>query len=312
MKWENEMKQPVLVILAAGMGSRYGGLKQMESVDGCGHKIIDFSVYDAVRAGFQKVIFIIKKENEADFRKYVGDPMSGHVHVEYAYQNFTVLPSKCCVPGGREKPLGTAHAVYCCKDLVDGPFAVINADDFYGRDGFAVLYKALLNARDDDKYRYTMVSYRLGNTLTDFGTVSRGCCTVDETGVLETIVERTKIMKTETGAAFSEDEGVTYKPISPDTRVSMNMWGFTESLLTELDDSMKLFFQKDMVERPLTAECYLPFEVDRLLKEEKASVHVLLSKDKWYGITYREDRPTVMEGIQALKDQGVYPEYLWR
>ncbi len=306
------MKQPVLVILAAGMGSRFGGLKQMEAVDTCGHKIIDFSVYDAVRAGFQKVVFIIKKENEADFRKYVGDPMSDHVQVEYAFQDYATLPIGCIVPEGREKPLGTAHAVYCCKDIVDGPFAVINADDFYGRDGFDVLYKALVAAQDDEKYRYTMVSYRLGNTLTDFGTVSRGCCTVDENGNLDTIIERTKIMKTEDGAAYSEDNGATYMPISADTRVSMNMWGFTNSLLAELDDSMKLFFQKDMVERPLLAECYLPFEVDRLLQEGKASVEVLLSKDKWYGITYREDKPTVMEGIQSLKDQGVYPEYLWK
>lgn len=304
------MKTPTLVVLAAGMGSRYGGLKQMDPVDDVGNKILDFSVYDAMMAGFKKVVFIIKEENHVDFEKYVGIPMKRHIEVEYVFQKLTSIPEGFSVPEGREKPLGTAHALYCCMNTIDGPFAVINADDFYGRDGFVKLYNYLTSHSDDDKYRYTMIAYQLGNTLTENGTVSRGICTVDEDGYLDTIVERTTIKKTKEGAAYTED-GENYMNISVDSKVSMNMWGFSTSFLEELKESLRMFFENDIPKNPLKAECFLPFEVDRLLKEDKASVEVLVSDDKWFGITYKEDKPTVVEAIDKLKKSGIYPEKLW-
>ncbi len=305
------MKQPVLVILAAGMGSRYGGLKQMDPVDQEGHKIIDFSAYDAMRAGFKKVLFIIKKENEQDFRQCVGDAMSQYIEVEYVYQELSCIPKGFDVPEGREKPFGTAHAVYCCRGRIDAPFAVINADDFYGQDGFRALYEYLTTNEDDQLHRYAMVSFRLGNTLTEHGTVSRGCCTQDEDGYLDTIIERTKVKKTLEGASYTLD-GIHDIPISEDTRVSMNMWGFTKSFLEELEESMELFFQVDVATNPLGAESFLPFEVDRMLKAGKATVKMLESKDKWFGITYKEDKEMVVKAIQQLKNEGVYPEHLWK
>ena len=304
------MKEPVLVVLAAGMGSRFGGLKQMTPVDDKGHKIIDFSVYDAMVAGFKKVIFIIKEENHDDFEKYVGAQMRKYIDVEYIYQSFDNIPEGYRVPEDRVKPLGTGHALYCCKEVIDGPFAIINADDFYGRDGFETLYKNLITSKDDELYRYIMVAYKLGNTLTDFGTVSRGCCTCDSVGNLDTIIERTKIFKVDNGAAYTEND-IDNIDISVDTPVSMNMWGFTPSFLEELETSMVNFFEKDMIENPLKAECFLPFEVDRLLKEEKAKVKVLQSSEKWFGITYKEDKEKVEKAIEELKNKGEYPTVLW-
>lgn len=304
------MEKPVLVILAAGLGSRYGGLKQMDPVDPEGHKIIDFSVYDAIQAGFKKVVFIIKKENEEDFRKLVGDRMSKFIEVAYVYQELNNVPEGFVIPEGREKPWGTAHALFCCKDAVKEPFAVINADDFYGREGFKTLYEYLATHTDDEKYRYAMVGYDLGNTLTENGSVARGCCTGDGKGFLATIVERTKIVKTETGAAYTED-GETYVPLPLDTPVSMNMWGFTPSFLEELSKSIGAFFEKEVPNNPLKSECFLPFEVDKLLQVGKATVQMLSSKDKWFGVTYREDKPVVEKSIAQLKKDGVYPEKLW-
>lgn len=304
------MEKPVLVILAAGLGSRYGGLKQMDPVDPEGHKIIDFSVYDAIQAGFKKVVFIIKKENEEDFRKLVGDRMSKFIEVAYVYQELNNVPEGFVIPEGREKPWGTAHALFCCKDAVKEPFAVINADDFYGREGFKTLYDYLATHTDDEKYRYAMVGYDLGNTLTENGSVARGCCTGDGNGFLATIVERTKIVKTETGAAYTED-GETYVPLPLDTPVSMNMWGFTPSFLEELSKSIGSFFKNEVPNNPLKSECFLPFEVDKLLQAGKATVQMLSSKDKWFGVTYREDKPVVEKSIAQLKKDGVYPEKLW-
>ncbi len=305
--------KPILVIMAAGMGSRYGGLKQIDPVDDQGDKIIDFSLYDARRAGFEKAVFIIKKENEAIFRECIGDRVSAFMEVEYAFQELTDIPEGFRVPEGRVKPFGTAHAVYAARNAVKGaPFAVINADDYYGVEAFAKLYDFLNTHGDDEKYRYAMVGYRLGNTLTENGSVSRGCCTTDSQGYLTDIVERTKIVKTEDGAAYSEDGGENYLPISADTIVSMNFWGFTPSILKELEGALKEFFEEKLPANPEKAECYLPMEVDRLLKEGKATVRVLDSKDKWFGVTYKEDKPYVEASIRALKDQGVYPEILWK
>lgn len=305
------MKKPALVILAAGMGSRYGGLKQIDPVDAQGNKIIDFSIYDARKAGFEKVVFIIKKENEQDFRSCIGDAVSRYMEVEYVFQDINKVPEGFEIPEGRVKPWGTAHAILCCKDCVKEPFAVINADDFYGRSAFKTLYDYLTTHEDDELHRYAMVGYELGNTLTENGSVARGCCVTDENGYLVTIAERTQIEKRPDGAAYSEDGGKTYTDIPLNTPVSMNMWGFTPSIMEELDKAVNHFFKEGVKDNPLKAECFLPIEVDKLLKEKKATVQVLSSKDKWFGVTYKEDKPFVMESIQKLKDAGVYPEKLW-
>lgn len=304
------MSKPVLVIMAAGMGSRYGGLKQIDPIDSYGNKIIDFSIYDAIEAGFQKVIFIIKRENLEDFKTCVGDPIKKYIEVEYVFQDINNIPEEYAVPDGRVKPWGTAHAVLSCKNVVDGPFAVINADDYYGKESFKILYDSLTLQQDDEKYRYVMVGYKLINTLTENGYVSRGICTTDSEGNLIDIVERTHIEKREGNPAYTED-GETYIELSKDTVVSMNMWGFTKSILTELDKAFTEFIKHEVMKNPLKAECYLPFVVDHLLKQGKASVKVLHSNAKWYGVTYKEDKPQVMEAIQNLKDHGLYPQKLW-
>lgn len=305
------MEKPALVILAAGMGSRYGGLKQIDPIDKHGNKIIDFSIYDAIRAGFKKVVFIIKRENEQDFRSCIGDTVSKYVDVEYVFQELTNVPEGFVIPEGRVKPWGTAHAIACCKDVIHGPFAVINSDDYYGQSAFQTLYDFLTTHEDDNKYRYAMVGYELGNTLTDNGYVARGCCITDQNGFLVNIAERTHIMKMNGGAAYTEDEGKTYVPVPLETLVSMNMWGFTPSIMQELELALDRFFANEVAENPLKSECFLPIEVDKLLQAGKATVEVLSSKDKWFGVTYKEDKPFVVESIQNLKDQGVYPEKLW-
>ena len=305
------MKKPVLVIMAAGMGSRYGGLKQIDPVDEQGHIIMDFSIFDAKRAGFKKAVFIIKKENEALFKECIGDAVSRHMEVEYVFQDINDVPDGFIIPEERVKPWGTAHAIFSCREAVNGPFAVINADDYYGVEAFQVLYNFLTTHEDDEKYRYAMVGYQLGNTLTENGSVARGCCITNEEGYLVSITERTKIVKTAEGAAYTEDEGVTYTPISVESPVSMNMWGFTPSIIPELGKALEDFFAHQVAKNPLKAECYPPIEVDSPLKEGKATVQVLFSKDKWFGVTYKEDKPYVMDSIQKLKDAGVYPDVLW-
>ena len=305
------MKEPVLVIMAAGMGSRYGGLKQIDSVDEQGDKIIDFSLYDAKRAGFKKVYFIIKKENEALFRECVGDKVSKYMEVGYVFQDLNDVPEYFSIPEERVKPWGTAHAIYSCRNVIEGPFAVINSDDYYGVEAFRVLFDFLMEQKDDARYRFAMVGYQLGNTLTENGYVSRGCCEVDENGFLLSIAERTQIIKTEDGAAYSEDDGKTYIPISLNCPVSMNMWGFSQGVIKELGNSLEDFFKNRVAKNPLKAECYLPIEVDRLLQEGRATVQVLSSKDKWFGVTYKEDKPYVSESIAKLKEEGVYPTILW-
>lgn len=305
------MDKPVLVILAAGMGSRYGGLKQIDPVDDKGHKIIDFSIYDAVRAGFQKVVFIIKKENEKDFRECVGDAVSKHIEVDYVFQELEKVPEGFQIPEGRVKPWGTAHAILCCKDAVKEPFAVINADDYYGRSAFEELYRFLTTHEDDEKYRYAMVGYQLGNTLTENGSVARGVCVTDENGYLVEIAERTKIVRTADAAAFTEDDGQTWVPLPLNTPVSMNMWAFSPSILSELGAAVDKFFTEEVAKNPLKSECFLPIEVDKLLKAGKATVEVLHSADKWFGVTYKEDKPFVMDSIRKLKEAGVYPDVLW-
>ena len=305
------MNNPILVIMAAGMGSRYGGLKQIDPVDEQGNKILDFSIYDALRAGFKKAIFIIKKENEAVFRECIGDAVSKHMEVEYVFQDLNDVPDGFVIPEGRQKPWGTAHAIYACRNVIDAPFAVINADDYYGVEAFKVLYDYLVNNADDEKYRYAMVGYRLGNTLTENGSVSRGVCVTSDEGFLTAIDERTNIIKTKDGAAYSVDDGATYIDISPDTPVSMNMWGFYPSIIGELGAALDDFFANKVSSNPLKCECYIPLEVGKLVNDNKATVKVLSSKDKWFGVTYREDKPFVTASVKALKDAGVYPDVLW-
>lgn len=307
------MKKPVLVVMAAGMGSRYGGLKQIDPVDKEGHIIMDFSIFDAVKAGFEKVVFIIKKENEQDFRSAIGDRLSEKIKVSYVFQELTNLPEGYAVPEGRVKPWGTGHAIMSCVGEIDGPFVVINADDFYGSHAFQMAYDYLTTHQDEDGiYRYMMVGYRLENTLTDNGHVARGVCEMDAHGYLADIHERTHIEKRGNGAAYTEDEGKTWIPISGDATVSMNMWGFSESILGELKKRFSAFLEENLEKNPLKCEYFLPFVVDELLKEGRATVAVEKSQDKWFGVTYKEDKPMVMAAIQNLKDQGVYPAHLWK
>ncbi len=307
------MKKPVLVVMAAGMGSRYGGLKQIDPVDKEGHIIMDFSIFDAVKAGFEKVVFIIKKENEQAFRTAIGDRLSEKIKVSYVFQELTNLPEGYVVPEGRVKPWGTGHAIMSCMGEIDGPFVVINADDFYGSHAFQVAYDYLTTHQDEESiYRYMMVGYRLENTLTDNGHVARGVCEMDAQGYLADIHERTHIEKRGNGAAYTEDEGKTWIPISGDATVSMNMWGFSESILGELQSRFSAFLEENLKKNPLKCEYFLPFVVDELLKEGRATVAVEKSQDKWFGVTYKEDKPMVMAAIQNLKDQGVYPAHLWK
>ena len=303
------MKQPVLVVMAAGMGSRYGGLKQIDPVDKEGHIIMDFSVYDAVKAGFKKVIFIIKKENEADFKAAIGDRLSKHLDVTYVFQDLKNLPEGYEVPEERVKPWGTGHAVLSCIDEIDGPFAVINADDYYGANAFRMAYDFLTQNQDEDGiYRYMMVGYKLENTLTENGHVARGVCVTDEEGYLQKIHERTHIERHEGNVAYTEDEGKTWTALPQDSTVSMNMWGFSESILKELKARFPKFLEENLPVNPMKCEYFLPFVVDELLGENKATVKVLKSMDKWYGVTYKEDKPVVVAAIQRMKDEGLYPQ----
>lgn len=305
------MKKPVLVIMAAGMGSRYGGLKQIDPIDSEGHIIIDFSIYDAIQAGFEELVFIIKKENEEDFRAVIGKRIEKRVKVTYVYQELHNLPKGYGVPEGRIKPYGTGHAVMSCIGAVDGPFAVINADDYYGAEAFRLIYEYLTSHPDDEKYRYTMVGYILENTLTDNGHVARGICVTDEKGCLTGINERTHIEKCADGAKYTEDDGKTWVEIPEGSTVSMNMWGFNKSILKELAERFPIFLDKNLKINPLKCEYFLPSVVGELLDEEKAVVEVLKSQDRWYGVTYKEDKAAVMQAISDFKKQGLYPARLW-
>ena len=305
------MEKPTLVILAAGMGSRYGGLKQIDPVDDKGHKIIDFSIYDAVRAGFGKVVFIIKREHEQDFRECIGNAVSKHIPVEYVFQELTKVPEGFQIPEGRVKPWGTAHAILCCKGVVNEPFAVINADDYYGRSAFEELYRFLTTHHDDEKYRYAMVGYQLGNTLTDNGSVARGICVTDENGYLQEIAERTKIVKTEDGAAYTEDDGKTWIPVGLKTPVSMNMWGLTPAFMDTLYDGFVEFLQ-NVKAGDIKAEYLLPVMIDALIQKGTAQVDVLETKDTWFGVTYQEDKEVVIKAFKELTEAGVYPNGLYK
>lgn len=305
------MEKPVLVIMAAGMGSRYGGLKQIDSVDDNGAKIIDYSIYDGVQAGFEQVVFIIKREIEQAFREEIGDRISKLLPVEYVYQEIEYLPAGFKAPKERKKPWGTAHAVLCCKGRVRGPFAVINADDYYGKSAFKMIYDRLAQKGDGEKYQYAMTGYRLYNTLTENGYVARGICSTDEEGMLKDIHERTRIERHGERAEYTEDQGRTWIYLPENTIVSMNMWGFTPSILDEAENRFAAFLREKLPVDPLKCEYFLPYVVDELLKEKKAEVTVLKSPDRWYGVTYKEDKQRVIEAIRDMKRSGLYPEKLW-
>ncbi|MDO5303239.1 MAG: sugar phosphate nucleotidyltransferase [Clostridia bacterium] len=306
------MNKPTLVIMAAGMGSRYGGLKQIDAISDQGEIILDFSLYDAMMAGFEDVVFVIKKENEEDFRALIDERAGKHLNVKYAFQDINDLPEGYSVPEGRVKPWGTGHAVMSARKVVDGPFVVINADDYYGAGAFQSIYDYLSQAEDGDKYNFCMVGYNLEKTLTENGHVARGICTVDERGMLDDIVERTKIMRRGDEIQFTEDDGETWTSLPEGTTVSMNFWGFTNSFLKELEAGFPAFLDKALAENPLKGEYFLPAVVDKLIKEGRAEAKVLKSDDRWYGVTYKEDKPGVVAALQSMKDKGLYPEKLWK
>lgn len=303
-----EKKDVTLLIMAAGMGSRYGGMKQIDHVDEEGHKIIDFSIYDAKTAGFTKVVFVIKKENLGIFRREIGDAVSKYIDVEYAFQELSDIPDSFNVPEGREKPWGTAHAVLSARNEIHEPFAVINADDFYGRDAFKKAYEFL--AQTDDGH-YAMIAYELKNTLTDNGTVSRGICDVSDDGLLTSVTERTKIRKAGEEAEYTEDDGNTWSHLPGNAATSMNFWCFAEDFMRRIGTHFERFLKEEVAENPLKAECYLPTVVSALLSEGKCDVQVIKTSDKWHGVTYKEDKPALTEAIREMKRDGLYPQSLW-
>ena len=300
------MQEPTLVILAAGMGSRFGGLKQITAVDDHGHAIIDFSLYDAYRAGFRKVVFIIKHEIEEDFKNAVGRRMEKYFDVKYVFQQLDRLPEGYSVPEGRVKPWGTGHAVMCCAGVVDGPFAVINADDFYGPTAYSTLFDFLKEDRAENEH--AMVAYELRKTVTENGSVARGICSV-ENGYLTDVVERTHIEKRGDDAAFTED-GVNFVPVSGSVPVSMNCWGFGKAMLQELNDRFPAWLDENLPVNPLKCEYFLPFVANSIIKEGRGSVRILNCHETWHGITYKEDMGSVVNYLAELRRQGVYPEAL--
>ncbi len=300
------MEHPTLVVMAAGLGSRYGGLKQIDPVGPGGEIIIDYSLYDALRAGFRRVVFVIKRELEPTFRERVGQRLEGRLETHYAFQELTDLPEGFRVPEGRTKPWGTGHAVLAARHLVQGPFAVINGDDFYGQESFRVMAEFLRGP--SVRGAYAMVGFAIENTVTDHGTVARGVCTADAEGHLAAITERTSVKPTPEGIRY-EAEGA-WHPIPHGTPVSMNLWGFGPDFMGELERRFPAFL-REAIAQPLKAEYFLPFVVDALLREGEATVQILPTPDRWFGVTYPEDKPRVAAAIQALVDAGVYPARLW-
>ena len=298
--------KPTLVVLAAGMGSRYGGLKQVDPVGPSGEAILDYSVFDAIRGGFGKVVFIIRKDFEAEFKEKIGAKYAGLVPVDYCYQDLNDLPAPYVFPEGRTKPWGTAHAVRAARNVVKEPFAVINADDFYGRDAMAKL-GAYLASVDPTTLHFAMVGYRLDLTLSENGSVARGICDVSDEGTLKGVTEMTKLVKAGDVAENREDEANPVK-VPLDARVSMNCWGFTPKLFAELEGRFAKFLAARGTE--MKSEWYIPFVVDELIKEGKADCRVLPTDSSWFGVTYREDKPFVMGEIKKLVDAGEYPANL--
>ena len=305
-------KKPVLVVMAAGMGSRYGGLKQIDPVGSQGEAILDYSLYDAHEAGFETAVIIIKKAIEKDFMDTVGARLKNcPMEIRYAFQELDKeLPAGFEIPAERTKPWGTSHAVLCAKNEIgDAPFVVLNADDYYGKSAFKVAYDALLESQEGNNY--FMVGYQLGNTVTDNGSVARGVCQTNAEGYLTAVVERTRIEKYEGGIHFTED-GENWEDLPFETPVSMNMWGYTSEFLKEVEARFPKFLEEEVSKNPAKAEFFLPMTVGALLKEGKATVKVLRSPDKWYGVTYAADKPQVVAALKAMTEAGKYPDGLWK
>ena len=305
------MNKPVLVVMAAGMGSRYGGMKQIDPVGPNGQVIMDYSLYDARRAGFETVVFVIKHEIEDAFKAAIGDRVSKVMQVHYAFQQLDELPAGYTIPEGRAKPWGTCHAVLAAKPFIDGPFAVVNADDYYGPEAFRVMYEYLSTHSDGELYDYCMVSYLLQNTVSENGSVARGVCQPNPDGTLHSVTERTRIETYAGGIHYTEDGGESWTDLPGETPVSMNLWGFGKSFLEEADRRFAGWLDENLAKNPLKCEYFLPLVVTELLEEGKARVQLLHSADKWYGVTYREDKPVVVAGIAQKTAEGLYPENLW-
>lgn len=305
------MEEPILVVMAAGMGSRYGGLKQMDPVDPYGSCILDYSVYDAVRAGFKKVLFIIRRDFEAAFREHIQSRYKNRIETACVFQELGDIPEGFTVPEGRSKPWGTAHAVYCCRDQIRGPFAVINADDYYGIQAFQTMYQ-FLSRTPDSGHHFGMVGYDLANTVTDNGSVSRGICLVSPDGSLKGITERTRIEKHDGSIAFTEDEGATWQELPGNTTVSMNLWGFSADILGRFDRLLREFLTDKVPKNPKKAEFFLPDVAQSVLDDGTAEIRVLKTADRWYGMTYKDDRKLVEEALAGMRGAGLYPPQLWK
>ena len=296
--------------MAAGMGSRFGGLKQITPVGPNDEKLMDYSVYDALRAGFGKVVFVIKRAFEQEFKEKIGNAVSNHIPVTYVFQELDALPEGYSVPEGREKPWGTGHAVLCCRDVVKEPFVVINADDYYGRTCFAVLADFLAKTQEDGIRHLAMAGYLLRNTLTENGHVSRGVCEINENSMLTALNERTRIEMRDGVPQYTEDEGASWTALDPNAYVSMNCWAFPAGTL----DRFEALFCEFLDQRggELKSEFYLPAAVDAMVNSGDADVQVLPTEDKWYGMTYAADHDMVRGALAKLTEQGVYPASMWR
>ena len=302
------MRKPIVVVMAAGMGSRFGGLKQLEPIGQQGEVILDYSIYDAKRAGFETVVFVINHRIEKEFKEKVGNRLSDFINVRYAYQEVDKVPEGIQIPKGRVKPWGTAHCVVVSKEVIDQPFAIINADDFYGKDAFKVMYDYLSTLEEDGQY--AMVSYPLKNTVSEFGSVSRGVCQVNDKHQLEDIVEIAEIYKRDNLVEFKQND--EFVSLDPNTSVSMNFWGFHEGFVNRVEN----YFEKEIVKvlesNPEKGEVYLPSVVKELIKQQAATVTVLQSDSQWYGITYQEDKPFVVDSLNKMIEKGEYSNPLWQ
>ena len=302
--------KPTLLLLAAGMGSRYGGLKQLDGLGPNGETIMDYSIYDAIKAGFGKIVFVIRKDFEKDFKEKILSKYEGHIPAELVFQSLDALPEGFAVPEGREKPWGTNHAVMMAKDVIKEPFCVINCDDFYNRDSFMVIGKFLSELPDNAKNAYTMVGFRVGNTLSENGTVARGVCSTDENELLTTVVERTEIMRVDGKVCYKDEQG-QWVAIADNTPVSMNMWGFTPDYFDYSEAYFKEFLSDEKNRTNLKAEFFIPLMVNKLVNDKTATVKVLDTTSKWFGVTYSADREGTVERIQSLINEGVYPAKLF-
>lgn len=302
--------KPALIIMAAGMGSRFGGLKQVTPLGPSGELIIDYSIHDALEAGFERIVFVIKHEIEDVFKELIGNRIEKIVQTDYVFQELNELPEGYSVPEGRVKPYGTAHAVWCCRDIIKGPFMVINSDDYYGKDCFKLIYDFITKPVNDGIKHLAMAGYILENTLTENGSVSRGVCEIDENNKIISIAERTKIEVRDGNPMYTEDDGKTWTMLDRKAYASMNCWGYPAGMFDLFDKELRIFLDT-ISTNPLKGEFYLPIMADKMTKEGIADITVLPVQDKWFGVTYAEDKPKVMTALKKLADDGVYAQRLW-